>query len=257
MRKSTFVLPLAALVAVAMTACTDTAGPNGLTPDVLFSHTEGHDGRHNGPVWVQLVFDLEGNGGTPAGVNQHPQGKGTCRDELGVQGSTTDHTIWYNEQGKKTNSKFCEGSEGDGASGSCTAFGEDTPQGIPATYAAAGNDPGDGNENLNFYTDDEDVPEDRFIHYKDNSTETDAKGVVDFVFTCGEDATEYEGSLALSQFETYVSGVNNAFIPGEEVDEWQLDLARDAGMDPVVVTTDSGEGTVTAIFWVFRSRAGS
>jgi hypothetical protein len=244
-------LPVAAVVAVGLAACSgDVAGPSSLTPDVLFTHAGDHEShQHNGPVWVRLTFTIAGNGGTPAGVNQHPQGKGDCRQANGeVSGTATENTVWFNENGRKTNSKFCEGSTGEGVAGLCIA------DAIPATYAAAGNTPGSGNENLNFFSDEEgDDVLDQFVHYKANKDWTDAVGAITFDFTCNGNGTEGEGSLALDQFATANPDGGNAFEPGPPGD-WQLDL--ELGSTTAEVTTGLGTGTVTGLSWVFRSRVG-
>lgn len=233
---------LGALVVLA--ACADSpTTPHELAPDgAVFTHTNDHEShQHNGPVWVQLTLEVEL--GVPPGVNQHPQGKGSCRQANGdVSGNTSDNTVWFNDQGRRnTAAKFCEGSSGDVVE--CTA----SP--IPATYAANANDPGTGNENLNFFTDEEEDVLDRFVHYKANADWTEGKGSVDFTFTC-DNEDDGTGSLALDQFSTTNPDGGNMFTAGPPGD-WQLNVAGNP-----VVTTDLGEGDVTGLHWDFRSRVG-
>lgn len=235
MKKLAF-LPLAALVFAA--ACADT--PTASAPAAVALNTNGNS---NGPTYVLGAFVLTIQG-IPAGVNQHPEGKGGCRDANGNSGNTTAHTVWYNEQGKKTSAKFCEGSSTGGGSGTPGSIVDCTINGIPATYAAGGNDPlRAGNENLNFLTDvegEEDV--DRYVHYKNNPTETIGAGVVNFAFAC-DDGRSGEGSLALTQF----TADENLFQTSSLGD-------RALNISGVEVSTGFGPGNLTSLYWNYRSR---
>jgi hypothetical protein len=239
MKKLAF-LPLAALVFAA--ACADT--PTASAPAVVALNT---DGNSNGPTYVLGTFDLTIQG-VPAGVNQHPEGKGGCRDASGtVNENPLLNTVWYNEQGKKTSAKFCEGSSTDGGSGTPGSTVGCTINGIPATYAAGGNDPDRaGNENLNFLTDvaGDDVL-DFYVHYKNNSSNTIGAGSVNFTFAC-TDGRSGAGSLALTQF----SAATNLFSAGPAGDR-QLDTTGKT------VFTGFGEGNLTSLYWVYRSRVGT
>lgn len=237
---------LGALVVVA--ACADNpTSPSELAPDgARFTHTEDHEShQHNGPVWVQLAFAVDGDAAVAPGVNAHPQGKGSCAQADGtVSGTQADNTVWFNDKGKRnTAAKFCQGSEGDGVTRTCTS------DDIPATYAAHGNEPGAGNENLNFFTDEEEDVLDQFVHYKANADWTEGKGSIDVAFTCSPDGSG-TASLALEQFSTVNPDGGNMFLAGPPGD-WQLNVSGNP-----VVTTGIGDGEVTGLSWDFRSRVG-
>jgi hypothetical protein len=233
---------VAALVGIGLVACSDSEAPTGLMPEALFSHADGQAGDHNGPVWVQVDFEIPAGDGVAKGINQHPQGQGTCRNAAGETGSGTEHTVWYNSQGKKTTSKFCEGTEGTEA-GTCTAAGD----GIPATYAAAGNAPGSGNENLNFFVDDPDLEvEDYFVHYKAQADFTDGMGEVTFDYTCGNGVVGTT-TLDLAQFTTDNPDGGSLFTGALSTDI--------RGLTVTGVQLTAGQ-VVTALYWTYRSRVG-
>jgi hypothetical protein len=246
--KKLSILGIGALVALA--ACAD----NPLAPETALDKKVGTMNaavtQVNGPVWVEMAFTafVGGNGGFAPGENAHPQGKGHCATEASStpSGTQSENTVWYNEQGNKTNSKFCEGSTGAGVEVTCVVTGDDA---IPATYAAAANTPGAGNENLNFLTDEEGEVEDLFVHYKSNRDWTDARGELEFSYVCNGGAIEGEGVLDLTQFATDNPDGGNMFEAGPPGDR-QLDVTG------VEVSTDDGDFELTSLYWTFRSRVG-
>jgi hypothetical protein len=177
----------------------------------------------------QFTLTIPGSGSSFApGENGHPQGKGHC-----------EGTVWYNPQGKRTSAKFCEGVEGG------TTFVTCTIDQIAATYAAAGNNPGSGNENLNFLTEEEGAVEDLFVHYRANGQTTSAKGSVPLTYSCDDDS-QGGGRLDLGQW----NGAGLFFVAGRG-----HPVASAGGQ------VDPGWGRelspLTELNWTFRSRVGS
>jgi hypothetical protein len=251
-----YIMSAAAAMVLGAVACADM--PTMSPDDALMKRGQGQGAtqggetgqKHNGPTWVMGGFELTINGSTgaiPAGQNMHPQNKGECRDVNGVINPTsTENTVWY-EAGKKetdTGAKFCAGRTGDSA----PVVLQCSISGIPATYAAAGNMPGSGNETLNFLTDDEGEVEDLFVRYRANGAATTGKGELGFSFICGE-SVEGEGTLDLGQW----SQADNAFLNGLTADTRRLEVSG-----KTVSLTDT-QGTVDfgSLYWTFRSRVGS
>lgn len=139
-----------------------------------------------------------------------------------------------------TSAKFCQRSAGDVAR-TCDAV-------VPATYAAAANSPGWGNENLNFLTDEEGDVEDLFVDYPGNKDWTDATGDLEFSFTCSDDSSG-EASLELSEFATGNPDGGNTFRAGPEGD-------RRLDHDDLVISSDLGSGGLEGLHWFFRSPVG-
>jgi hypothetical protein len=228
---------------VGLTACVD--APTGLAPEAAaenrISAMNGGATQVNGPVWVDIAFSIAGGSAVSAGVNLHPQAGaaagGSCRKADGtISLTTTENTVWFNQAGvRKTAAKFCQGSAG-GVARACSAQ-------VAATYAAAANSPGTGNENLNFLTEDEGDVVDLFVHYKANQDWTDARGTLEFEFAC--DTGSGDAELDLEQF-IKLSG--SAFQTGTDR---QLDTTD------VFLSTDLGAGVLTSLSWIFRSRVGA
>jgi hypothetical protein len=230
-------LPLAALV-VSLAACTET--PTALVPDDAVFSLDVPTG--NGPVYVFGTYQLVLQGGLGAGVNAHPQGKGTCRMSNGNinTGNTSQNTTWYNEPGHKTSAPFCRGT-GAGATITCTTAG------IPATYAFGGQGkPGAdaqsaSNEVLNFV-----AQEGAWVHYHHNSNATEALGSLDnLAFTCS-DNTVPGGSINLA-LSLYAAIDSNSFRY----------VSEDARKLKEVTATNSIHGPVgLTLAWDYRSRVG-
>jgi len=203
---------------------------------------------YNGPTYVLGGFSLTVEGSGEAfepGANAHPQGLGECRDESGdVNEIKALNTVWHGpgQSGADTSAKFCEGTEGD-AEPLVLACTIDAP-GIPATYAAQANNPGEGNENLNFLTDEEGDVDDQFVHYNSQHNETSAKGDVEFAYSCESEVTGV-ATIDLSLWN--VAG--SVFVERDE-DSRQLEI------DGQTVGTDLGDGEMESLYWVFRSRVG-
>jgi hypothetical protein len=245
----------AAVMVLGAVACADM--PTMSPDDALLKRGQGQGASQggetqqkvNGPTWVMGSFELTLNGSTgaiAAGVNMHPQGQGECRDASGnVNGDTSLNTVWHDAgQGRAdTGAKFCQGRTGDEQPTTLQC----SIGGIAATYAAAGNLPGSGNENLNFLTDEEGEVEDLFVHYRANGTSTTGKGELGFAFACGDDVAG-EGTLDLDLW----SQAGNAFIPGR-----LEQLARSTSRGSRSTSIDTA-GTVdfTGLYWTFRSRVG-
>jgi hypothetical protein len=84
MKKLAF-LPLAALALAA--ACADM--PTTAAPDQAAFNRKGVS-EPGTTALIAFVLTVQG---IPAGVNQHPEGKGGCRDANGNSGNTTAHTV--------------------------------------------------------------------------------------------------------------------------------------------------------------------
>jgi hypothetical protein len=234
------VLPL---VAVAFAAACAESSPTAVVLEDAALSASGNE--VNGPTWVLGSFSLTPQSIAP-GLNMHPGGKGTCRNAAGQSGSTAQHTVWYNEQGRRTSSKFCEGTANGGANGSPVSC---SITGIPATYAAKAATAGAGNENLNFFSEAEgDEVLDHFVHFKGNHSKTVGKGTVNFEFTCS-DGIGGQGSFALdTQFSV---DPGNLFKDGPVAGSRALETAG------TEVFTSRGPAPLSALYWIYRSRVGS
>jgi hypothetical protein len=246
-----YIMSAAAAMVLGVVACADM--PTMSPDDALMKRGQGQGAgqggetgqNYNGPTWVlgEFALTIEGVGESfDPGENAHPQGKGTCKDGTGeVNGDKSLNVIWHAPGNDRadTSAKFCAGSEEDGEPIvlTCTI---DAP-GIPATYAANGNSPGRGNENLNFVTDG-DV--DLFVHYKDNSNSTDAAGILELAYSC-DLGVEGSASIDLGDW----AGPGNLFIDRDAE-------SRQLKVEGHTVVTDLGDGALKNLYWTFRSRVG-
>jgi hypothetical protein len=225
----------------------------------------------NGPVWVLGTFDFEitFQEGDP-GENAHPQGKGECRDVEGnVNANTELNIVWYNSEGHETGAPFCAG--GDSTTGNIECSIDAT--GLPATYAfgTGGMGAPDGNqltnnENINFHSDLIPQQLDQFVHYgavtkKGQRGNTTGKDWTAFTFTCG-DGSEGDGYIDLSDFNALNTNLFGKGAQPAGSDRW-LDVSGGitvhmyaTGEGPFSDPPDDavGEGELTSMYWLFRSR---
>jgi hypothetical protein len=183
MRKLTAVLSLTVVTSVA--ACADT--PTGAIAPVDVALSQTTVPTANGPVWVIGYFAIGGAGGGLAGVNKHPQGFGSCRDEEGHLPELSDDLenfiFWHAPNGQRTSAKFCRGSDGTTGTVACTT------DSIPATYAFGGASAPDtdanagGNENLNF-TGVEWGEQGVFVHYNSSRDRYKRQGTLTVDYSC-------------------------------------------------------------------------
>jgi hypothetical protein len=235
--KRFLVLPIAVLAFAA--ACADV--PTGMVPSgPVFSN------EVSGPTIVVGTYAKQ-TGGAASVVNTHPRA-GT------PLGGTCVGTVWHNPQGHPTSSKFCIAPSGgtDVAVTICT-FRSD------ATFAAQAHDFTSGNQNLNFvvtqavgYDVNSNANPDLHVHYQENHRRTDAKGVLAFTATCG-DNTEESGTLALAPFGRD-SGSDSPFRTTPGADGEYI-----GSLDPTGAEVSVGSSTyaLSGLTWAYRSRVGS
>lgn len=260
----------AAIGALAVIACTDAATRDVTSPDLSIRATKNPTPTNNpnGPVWVLGNLDLNlGIEGTVPGENAHPQGKGTCRDENGNIGDSPTDTIWYNDKGHATGNPFCKGSTG---IASTFTNCEVTSTSLPATYSLGGGgstgypvDPQtSANENLNFHSDLIPVDTAQFIHYaaptkKGLKGVTTAKSQTAFSFSCTE--ADFDGYVALGDLDG--SSGNLFSSSGDPAGTRHVNLngglavsVYATGDGPYTAGDLVGTGTLTSMYWAFRSR---
>jgi hypothetical protein len=269
------VVPLLALLAACQneTALSPTSGD----PTLKVAPTTANS---NGPVWVQGSFTLtltiaEGN----AGVNKHPQQKGTCKDADGnINQDPTQNTFWYapGNPEQVTAAKFCQDTSGGPVQETIQCTVDAT--GLPGTYAFGTGGQGfpvgnqlTNNENMNFHSDLIPQQLDQFVHYgastkKGQKGNTTGKDETAFTFSC-EDGTVGDAYIDLSGFNAV--GVNlfgHGTRPSGTLDRW-LDVANGGnGIDVNMYATGDGPytqgeqvgtGTLTSLYWLYRSRVAS
>jgi hypothetical protein len=236
MGKLTAVLTLSLVASVA--ACAET--PTGAISPVDIALSETTVPTASGPVWVIGHFELEiGIGGNDAGVNKHPQEKGSCHNAEGVEGSGEGFTFWHAPGASEatTGAKFCqETTAGDTQSVTC----ETDP--IAATYAFGGEgapqdvDPLVNNENLNF-TDLEWLEEGVFVHFNASRQRYKRQGTLEDVgYTCDLDIS--------GETEINLAATTSTF---------QFDSSTSRKLAPVEFDTDEGTGEGW-LEWEYRSR---
>jgi hypothetical protein len=228
----------------------------------------------NGPVWVLGTFTLTIQiSSGDAGVNKHPQGLGHCAQADGtVSGEPADNTTWFAPgNGQATGAPFCQATTPETTSTVICAI---NPTGLPGTYAfgtggqgaPVGNQTAN-NENMNFHSDLIPQQLDQFVHFgavtqKGQKGNTTAKDETAFTFTC-DDGTVGDAYIALAGFNA--TGANlfgKGTQPGGS-DRW-LDVS--AGTDVNMYATGDGPytqgakvgtGTLTSLYWRYRSRVAS
>lgn len=257
----------AGFAALALSACSETS-PDITAADLAPSYVKTSTGlmNPNGPTWILGTFELQASFdivGTAPGVNSHPQGLGTCRNESGdiaPLAGGAEYSIWYNKQGHETSAKHCQGEEGTSVSDVLTCTID--PDGLPATYAfstggqGAPNDNGETqtkvNENLNFHSNLLPPEATQFVHYQGNKRlTTNAKDSTVFVFTCGEGASAIQGEGTIDL--TLLAGPSNIF-KYLGVDRRQIQ-SDGAAVDASNAGGSLGVGELTGdLHWLYRSR---
>jgi hypothetical protein len=251
----------AALAALALSACTEPA-QDITSPDlqVAMGKSTSSYSYSNGPMWVQGEFSFAGqieSSGFEPGQNGHPQGYGDCRKSDGTISSTTsENVVWFNEQGNKTNSKFCAGDDVTGVADDvvCTIDGLNEGMGIPATYAFGGTSgPGTSpqsaqNENVNFLSDALQQAADLFVHYQAKGNKTTALGLLVVNYSC-DDQSSGEAYLPLGQF----AGPGNPFastsLAGRSLNTTGVKIYSDNPAETVL-------GDLDSLYWTYRDRVG-
>jgi hypothetical protein len=241
MMKKLALLPLAALAFAAACADTPTAlqAPDGaaFTRDV------------SGPTWVNLVFSFEVLGGG-AGLNKHPQGKGTCRNEAGVANpnpaqADPAYTFWYNQAGNRTNAPFCQ----DTTAGESVTCSVDPEQRVRATYAQ---NPTDKTNNLNFDIDQEaNGGSDLYVHWRQQQNDTRGLGTLEFSYACA-DGSGGTATLDLAQFAS-AGTLFSAQDPWKQSGDRGL---RTNNPEIWLNTTGHDDLRLQYIYWTYRERVG-
>lgn len=262
------------VAALAIVACSES--PEDVTaPDLQVSAIRNPTPtlNPNGPVWVlgDLTVDVEISGSFDPGNNSHPQHKGTCRNDEGVETGTAADTVWYNDSNHATGAAFCSGSSGIAATQQCSVDSASLPatyafgtggQGVPAETQSS------SNENINFHS--ELITQDsaQFVHYtaptrRNPQGLTTGKSYTAFSMTC-DDESQYDGYISLYAFNDYAGNLFSGAGPGDRaldvgaVD--QIDVVMFAtGEGPADISTGTaddpfGTGTLTQLYWNFRSR---
>jgi hypothetical protein len=200
-----------------------------------------------GITQVHATFTLL-PGAIPPGVNQHPQGRGTCRNEAGERNpfpgvANAAYTVYFNEQGQRTGNSFCQGSAGSGQPVACTI------RDIPAMYGAENSHFGAGvPEYLDFNVLHESAFPDRFVRYGFPSIPgTHGMGLLQFAFACA-DQSAGEGHLLLNQFNASANLFFNPAAPNGASDDRHLNTTG------IALSTDRGAGSLTSMYWTFGIR---
>jgi hypothetical protein len=230
----------------------------------------------NGPVWVLGTFTLTIQiSAGDAGENKHPQGLGHCAQQDGtVSNDPADNIYWFapGNPTQVTGAPFCQASQ-DPVSHTVTCTIDNA--GLPATYAFGTGGQGipsgnqtSNNENLNFHSDLIPQQLDQFVHYqaptlKGKKGNTTGKDETAFTFTC-DDGTVGDAYIALDGFNAPGTNLFGRGTQPAGSDRW-LDVSSSgiavnmyaSGDGPYTQGDQVGTGTLTSLYWLYRSRVGS